>query len=141
MEARLFSKNRDFFEKVAQQLESAALRGKNDFLGIIWVRALLEEEWEGQKETVNNFGGFQTPFTISIKDFCGASVQDSSQYKSPGSSSCSNSKTLEFDKKSGRKILAIKFGIKFEWLNFIKNILLYINIKYNNNILNYLNII
>ena len=34
-------------------------------------------EW--LEETTNTFGGFQTPFTISIKDFCGVSVQDSSQ--------------------------------------------------------------
>ena len=40
--------------------------------------------------------------------------------KSPGSSSCSNSTTLKFGKKSTLRILAIKFGIKFEWLKYIE---------------------
>jgi len=30
---------------------------------------------EGLEETTNTFGGFQTPFSISTKDFCGASVE------------------------------------------------------------------
>ena len=30
---------------------------------------------EGLEETTNTFGGFQTPFSISTKDFCAASVQ------------------------------------------------------------------
>ena len=62
-------------EKIAQAGNPRPSKGKKWFFFCHLANELVGSGGEGLEETTNTFGGFQTPFSVSTKDFCGASVE------------------------------------------------------------------